>query len=42
MTYLFLYIYISVHSSPYLYVYGDDQITCYPGADDLTSEPKDA
>jgi len=31
-----------VHSSPYLCVYGDDRITCYPGADDVTSRPGDA
>jgi len=31
-----------VHSSPYLCVYGDDRIICYPGADDLTGEPGDA
>ena len=37
--YLFLYI---VHSSPFLCVCGDDRITCYPGADDLTGGPGDA
>jgi len=31
-----------MYSSPYLCVYGDDRITCYPGADDLTGEPGDA
>jgi len=31
-----------VHSSPFLYECGDDRITCYPGADDLTGEPGDA
>jgi len=43
-TYLFHvfgYIYI-MHSSPFLCVCGDDQITRYPGADDLTGEPGDA
>jgi len=30
---------VCVHSSPYLCVCGDDRITCYPGADDLTGEP---
>jgi len=35
------YIFI-VHSSPYLCVYGDDQIICYPRADDVTGEPADA
>ena len=42
-TYLFhvsvLYI---VHSSPFLCVCGDDQITRYPGADDVTGGPGDA
>jgi len=37
-----LCIYIFVHSSSYLCVCGDDQITCYPGVDDLTGEPGDA
>ena len=36
-----LFIYI-VHSSPFLCVCGDDRITCYPGADDLTGGPGDA
>ena len=31
-----------VHSSPFLCVCGDDRITCYSGADDLTSGPGDA
>jgi len=39
VSYLF---YIYVHSSPYLFVCGDDRITCYPGADDLIGEPGDA
>ena len=33
---------VCVHSSPYLCVCGDDRITCYPRADDLTGEPGDA
>jgi len=33
---------ILVHSSPFLYICGDDQITRYPGADDLTGGPEDA
>jgi len=37
--YLFLYI---VHNSPFLCVCGDDRITCYPRADDLTGGPGDA
>jgi len=41
MSYLF-YIFVYVHSSPYLCVCGDDRITCYPGADDLTRELGDA
>ena len=36
-----LFIYI-VHSSPFLCVSGDDWMTCYPGADDVTSGPGDA
>jgi len=42
-TYLYscLFIYI-VHSSPFLCVCGDDWITCYPGADDVTGGPGDA
>jgi len=36
---IFLYI---VHSSPFLCVCGDDRITYYPGADDLTGGPGDA
>jgi len=31
-----------MHSSPYLYVCGDDRMIYYPGADDLTGEPGDA
>jgi len=34
-------LYLYVHSSPYLFVCGDDRITYYLGADDLTSEPGD-
>jgi len=41
-----IYISISVlyimHSSPFLCVSGDDRITRYSGADDLTGEPGDA
>jgi len=33
---------IYVHSSPYLFVCGDDRITCYPEVDDLIGEPGDA
>ena len=36
---IFLYI---VHSSPFLCVCGDERITRYPGADDLTGGPGDA
>jgi len=35
-------LYIDVHSSPYLFVCGDDKITCYSGVDDLTGGPGDA
>jgi len=31
-----------MHSSPYLFVCGDDQVTCYSGADDVTGEPRAA
>jgi len=41
VSYLF-FIYVYMHSSPYLCVYGDDRITCYSGANDLTGEPGDA
>ena len=37
----FFFIYI-VHSLPFLCVCGDDQGTCYPGADDVTSGSGDA
>jgi len=37
-----LILYSCVHSSPYLFVRGDDQIIYYPGADVLTGEPRDA
>jgi len=30
-----------MHSSPYLYVCGNDRIIYYPRADDLTGEPGD-
>ena len=33
---------IIVHNSPYLCVFGDDRLICYPGADDVTGEPGDA
>jgi len=46
MTYLFHYIYIYIYIYIYAYltqsVCGDDRITCYPGADELTGEPGDA
>jgi len=38
----FIFIYTYVHSSPYLFVCGDDRVTCYPGADDVSGEPGDA
>jgi len=40
----FIYIYLCfiVHSSSYLCVCGDDRISCYLRADDLTGEPGDA
>jgi len=39
---LFHIYFIYVHNSPYLFVCGDDQVTCYPRADDATGEPRDA
>jgi len=42
VAYLFhVYFYILCIAHPF-YVCGDDQITCYPGADDLTGELGDA
>jgi len=38
----FIFIYVYVHSSPYLFVCGNDWIIYYPGADDVTGEPRDA
>jgi len=38
----FVFIYVYVHSSPYPCVCGDDRITCYPGANDVSGEPGDA
>jgi len=31
-----------VHSSPFLCIYGDDRITRYPGANDVTGGSGDA
>jgi len=36
----FIFILIYVHSSPNLFVCGDDRITCYPGANDVTVSPE--
>jgi len=38
----FIFDYIYVHSSPYLFVCGDDRMTFYPGADDVSGELGDA
>jgi len=38
----YIYLYFIVHSSPYLCVCGDDRISCYLGADDVTGGPGDA
>jgi len=35
---LFHIYFIYMHSSPYLFMCSDDQITCYLGADDITDE----
>jgi len=39
---IFIFIYIYVNSSPYLFVCGDNRVTCYPGADDVSGKPGDA
>ena len=39
---LFIFIFIYVHSSPYLFVFGDDRVNCYPGVGDVTGELGDA
>jgi len=36
-----IYVYL-MHSSPYLFVCGDDRVTYYPGVDDVSGEPGDA
>jgi len=38
----FIFIYIYVHSSPYLFMCGDDWVTCYLGANDVSDELGDA
>jgi len=38
----FIFNYVYVHNSPYLLVCGDDQVTCYPRADNVSGEPGDA
>jgi len=38
----FIFIYVYVHSSPYMFVCGDDRVIYYPGADDVSSESGDA
>ena len=37
-----IYFYVLCIAHPFLCACGDDRITCYPGADDLTGEPGDA
>jgi len=37
-----IFIYICVHSSPYLFVCGNDRVIYYSGADNVTGEPGDA
>ena len=34
-----MFICLSMHSSPYLCVCGDDWVIYYPGADDVLGEP---
>jgi len=36
------FFYTYVHSSPYLFVCGDDRVICYPGVDDVSGELGDA
>jgi len=38
---LFHIYFIYMHNSPYLFVCGDDRVTCYSRADDFTGEPGD-
>jgi len=38
----FIFIYVYVHSSPYLFVCDDDWVIYYLGADDVSGEPGDA
>jgi len=38
----FIFIFVLVHSSPYLFVCGNDRVTCYPGADDVAGKRGDA
>jgi len=38
----FIFNYVYVHSSPYLFVCGDDRVIYYPGADNVSGEPGDA
>jgi len=37
----FIFNYVYVHSSPYLFVCSDDWVIYHPGADDVSSEPED-
>jgi len=38
----FIFIDVYMHSSPYLFLCGDDRLSCYSGADDLIGELGDA
>ena len=38
----FIFIYVYVHNSPYLFVCGDDRVTCYLRADDVLGGSGDA
>ena len=37
----YICLYFIVHSSPFLCECGDDRMTCYPGADDVTGGSAD-
>jgi len=40
--YIYIYIYIYICIAHPICVCGDDRLTCYPGADDLTGKAGDA
>ena len=38
----FIFNYVYVHSLPYLFYCGHDRVICYPGADNVSGEPRHA